>query len=647
MKLTQEQQDKILPEILELIEQYRTLNKPRNQKMLEVYKAFSSYEQEQQAEWLTKFKVNKAHEIVERVLPRLIAKNPRWIVSPKSYDFYPEQELPTLDQANPESVAAYKTALDKKRSQTTDFSRAIQDYLEYIFDEYGFEGAIRMLAKTGVVYGKAWSKVGYKYEIARILKEKEVETEDKMNEDEESKEEDEEKVEDNGKEIVEEVIGEHPFIDVKSFTEVLVDPRYKNLDDMPALIEVCEGVRLAQLKKSDDYFNLDKLEECANLSGWETDPGTYLNQVKQIAGIQNLELKDPISKNNLVLNKFYGYLSLDDDSDEKMYEICIADKLFIVSCKEITKIPFVDFSCFEDVETNQAVGFVEPILGLQDELNFQKNAAVNFINQGLNRTWLWSANSNIDPRDLISKPYGVIPVQGDVRDAMNNCVELPMRSLPADYFQFQNDIERQIQGQTFTVDTSNQRGQQALTDTATGMRIEFFESNSVLDQCRKNFEQALSKLAYLLIQAAFENMEDNIVLKKLGAEEYWDMHKEVLRNAVTRYTIKVEVGSSSFDDIENRRRDAMAFFNMLMQGKQAGANINIDEAVKDTIQTFEKRDATKFITPPDIQAIAGQLPPTQGNPNMPPQSVDQGQSQNPAATLTQDVAQGNITSAIP
>lgn len=634
MKLTQTQQDKILPEILELIEQYRDINKPRNQKMVEIYKAFSTYEQDQQAEWLTKFKVNKAHEIVERVLPRLIAKNPRWIVSPKSYDFYPEKELPPLDTANPESVAAYKEALDKKRSATTDYSRAIQDYLEYIFDEYGFEGAIRMFAKTGIVYGKAWAKVGYQYEIARILKTKEV-AEPMEGEEEES-----------NQEVVEEVIGEHPFIDVKSFTEILVDPRYKNLADMPALIEVCEGVRLAQLKKKKDYFNLDKLQDCANLSGWEKDPGTYLNQVKAIAGIQDLELKDAISKNNLKLYKFYGFLSLDEDSDERMYEVCIADKLFVIGCKEITKIPYTDFLCFEDIETNQAVGFVEPILGLQDELNFQKNAAVNFINQALNRTFLWSANSNIDPRDLISKPYGVIPVQGDVDQAMRNCVELPMRQLPSDYFQFQNDIERQIQGQTFTVDTSNQRGQQALTDTATGMRIEFFESNSVLDQCRKNFEQSLSKLAYLLIQEAFENMEDNIVLKKLGAEEYWEMNKEVLRNAVTRYTIKVEVGSSSFDDIENRRRDSMAFFNMLMQGKQAGANINIDEAVKDTIQTFEKRDATKFVMQPDIQALAGQLPPTQGG-NMPPQQVDQAQAVNPAAQLTQDVAQGNITSAIP
>jgi len=50
---------------------------------------------------------------------------------------------------------------------------------------------------------------------------------------------------------------------------------------------------------------------------------------------------------------------------------------------------------------------------------------------------------------------------------MKNIEELPFRELPMDYFQEQNDIERQIQGATFTVDTSNPRNEQALTNTAT------------------------------------------------------------------------------------------------------------------------------------------------------------------------------------
>jgi hypothetical protein len=35
---------------------------------------------------------------------------------------------------------------------------------------------------------------------------------------------------------------------------------------------------------------------------------------------------------------------------------------------------------------------------------------------------------------------------------------------------------------------------------------------------------------------------------------------------MNRYDIKIEANSSSFDDIESRREDAIAFFNVLIQG---------------------------------------------------------------------------------
>lgn len=588
--------------------------------MLKVYKAYSTYEEEKTADWLTNFKVNKAHEIVERIVPRIIAKNPRWIVTPKTNDFYPEKSLPMYDINDPASVEAYNKVVEDKKKQINDYSRAIQDYLEYIFDEYNYERMIRAFAKQGIVYGKGRAKVGYKYEIVRSLTEKEYE-------DGEYK-----------REVEETVGGEYPIIEVKSWTEVYSDPRYKKVADMPAYFEITTGVRLADIKRNKQYFNLDKLKDACAIDDKDFD--SYKRKVLAVAEIENLDLNARVDKNSLTVMKCWAYWededTEDDGTNERLYEFCVIRELrLLISMKEVTKIPYIEFDVFEDVETNFAVGFVEPILGLQDELNFQKNSAVNFINQALNRTFVWSSNSNIDPRDIISKPYGVIPTTGDVPTAMANLQELPMRQLPSDYFQFQNDIERQIQGQTFTVDTSNQKGQQALTDTATGARIEFFESNVVLDQVRKNFEQALSELAYCLIQEAFENMEDNIVLKKMGAEEYWEMNKEVLRDAVRRYSIKVEVGSSTYDDIVNRRADAMAWWNVLSQAGQAGVQINFKKVLEDIGATFEKKDIGQYLqNNVDMAAIAQKIPriPQSQMPDMPP---------NPAE-VTQQVAGGEM-----
>ena len=100
---------------------------------------------------------------------------------------------------------------------------------------------------------------------------------------------------------------------------------------------------------------------------------------------------------------------------------------------------------------------------------------------------------------MVSKPWNVIPTSRSIEDVQANLFEIPMRTLTSDYFQEQNDFERQIQAVTFTVDTSNPQNQQALTNTATGARIKFFESNIVIDDKRKAFERGLQRLAYKLL----------------------------------------------------------------------------------------------------------------------------------------------------
>ena len=126
-----------------------------------------------------------------------------------------------------------------------------------------------------------------------------------------------------------------------------------------------------------------------------------------------------------------------------------------------------------------------------------------------------------------------------------------------------------------------------------------------------------------------ENIREYI--KKLGDEWFWEINKELIRDAFTRYSIKIEANSSSFDDIESRREDAIAFFNTLWQWAQLGVPVDFTEAMKDVISTFEKKNPERFIKTEEAvqqeqQAGAWQI-------EQPWQVVD------PAAQLTGDVAQ--------
>ena len=94
---------------------------------------------------------------------------------------------------------------------------------------------------------------------------------------------------------------------------------------------------------------------------------------------------------------------------EKLYRITVVNRCVVICAEEIPQKSVELIRCFEDTETNLSRGVVEPMMGLQRELNFKKNSASEFINASLNRQWFWNPNSGVNPRDMVSKPGGIIP----------------------------------------------------------------------------------------------------------------------------------------------------------------------------------------------------------------------------------------------
>lgn len=596
---------------------YNDLLKERKDTWLDIYKAITRFKEDRKADWQTTFKVNKAHEIVNKILPRIMAKNPKWIVSTRTDEFFDEDKALTPEQRA------------EKIKQYEQFSRGIQDYLTYIFDRYSQREPLRLWAKNMIIYGNSYAKIKFKYEVMTKIDD---ETEEEIGENGE-------KTIKKVKKYKEEVVWEYPTIEVKSWTNMLYDPRYTIMEDMPWLIDITDNVRLSQLKKKKNkYINLDKLEKIPNMEDYANDMEWYKRSLQQISGINGSELTAPIDKNKLTLKEYNGYY--EHNGEEKLYKIITVSDIICICFQEISMIPYEDIKCFEGTETHFATGFVEPILSLQDELNFKKNSASEYVNTALNRSWVRSPSSWVDPRDLTSKPGNIIVTSKDANTALANLQELPMRQLSADFFQEQNDFERQIQSMTFTVDTSNSRNEQALTNTATGIRVKFFETNSVLDEIRKHFEEWMEKLAYKLLQATYDNMEDNIVIKKMDGEWFWELNKELMRDALKRYDIKVEANSSSYDTIEQRREDAIAMYNILQQAAQNGVPVDLEAGLREVLSTFEKKDIDKFF---QKQNIMQQVMPQVGGWWLPELWMAAPTS---AEATTQAVAWGSLTSAV-
>lgn len=78
------------------------------------------------------------------------------------------------------------------------------------------------------------------------------------------------------------------------------------------------------------------------------------------------------------------------------------------------------------------------------------------------------------------------------------------------------------------------------------------------------------RLSYKILQFEFDNASENIKIKSRDEEDtFREINKEALRDAVDKYEIKIEAGSSSFDSEEARRNDAIAQWNIALQAKQA------------------------------------------------------------------------------
>ena len=515
--------------------------------LLNIYKEVNKTEEEWLNEWDTKFHVSKMRQTENKTTPKIMAKNPRFIVSWRTdvWD-YGDKELPEEEKA-------------KKIANKKDLPEAIQDYLNKFYEKQEIRKKMKLLAKSGVRYGIGWGKVGYRAKQVKKGKRNKV-------------------------------IEGTPYIDIKSFLDIYFDPRYTTLDEMPAIVEIARNVRISELEASDKYDD-EILEELKTIQQ-ERDEGIRREIIERIAGIQSAQDRPEPDFNNLELKIYEGYYGDDDD----FVRITTVSDLFVIGYEEIEEFSYEEFRVFEDTETFLANGFLADIMGLEKELNWKKNAASEYINMALHRTMVLSANSGIDPADLYSWPWHVIiPDSMTAREVIDNhLLELPHRDLSVQYFNEQNDFERQIQAASYTIDIANRSPWVGQTNTATGEKIQYAEMNDVVNDVRQSFEDSLARLAYKILEVTYQNMDTNIYFK--GEKKFWTLHKEAFADCLRRFDIRVEANSSSSMDVEARRADAIAKKNIAMEAMQAGAMPpeGAKELFKEIFGTFEGTNVAKL-----------------------------------------------------
>ena len=102
-----------------------------------------------------------------------------------------------------------------------------------------------------------------------------------------------------------------------------------------------------------------------------------------------------------------------------------------------------------------------------------------------------------------------------------------------------------------------------------------------------------------------------------------------MRDALSKYDIFVEAGSSSYDSEEKRRSDALSRRNLAMQAKQSWLPVNMKKAYESVMQTFEKSNKEDLFE----QDIPQPMPLTPPNNIQWPQQVEKLPTQEPLPAL--------------
>lgn len=515
--------------------------------------------------------INFANNVLNLFVAKVMTRLPKISVKAKKVDFYEWEE-------NAEGFLR-----DQIKDRNDMYARAIDDYLNVTFKENKVKKIIKRLVKSMWAYGRAYSSITTGYKTKNIIK--------------------------NWKREIK-ITAKFPKLEQVSTEEIIFNPNFKDFSDSAWYFIKKSWVRFRDIKNAKNnkwaikYFDIDNLEKLTNTTYEWKD--SFSNKIREITWVSDIRAESWLDKNSLDLIIYEGFYSLTwKPEDERLYEITTVNNVIIIWFEEIENFSIKNIDCFEDLELWTPHWIIAPILELQKDINFEKVAKKRIITRRMNWKYFWDPMWWVAPEDLFSDSP-IIPTRENINKAVESVQEFPFNDLPSYYFSDINDMQRDLQKLTYTVDVTQAQGQTALTNTATWAKISFYEWNTVIADIRENIKDFFTDLSYQFLDWIYQNIDDKVNIKNLEDKEI-EIDKEVFRDALERYEIELEAWTMWLDTQAETRENAIALKNILLEAMQAGVPVDVVKAYKQLFLTFDWIDPDSFLKREDeIQATQQQ-----------------------------------------
>lgn len=553
--------------------EFDTLTNRLRAKWLDWWKIYRLFENEMKMPGQSNLFIPKVFEIIEKKVPLVVKHNPKFIVSART----------------------------NEASETIGIIRETLDYWWYL-------NKMRALAekwvKDSFIFGVGLVKVDWSQ---NIKKETVIDT----------------GVDENGEIIqaeVEEynVVSENPTAKTVSIFDIKVDPRVESFQEGVGILHFIDNVRYSSLYEMKDKYDLSDFDaDCLYASGGQQEVSPEATeQLEEKAIDQQVE---KIDKNKIMLCDFWGLFSpTGEPEDEYEYHIVAIMKdnepYYIIQCEE-SELDFRPFvKLIDRVVPGEfyGIGEVEPLESLQIEYNNLRNSRTDFNNSINFPEWMYNKNANINPAHLIHKPNNIIPVDlplGSDISAVLRPVDKPMP--PVSGINEEAQMNRDFQTISQTIDYTDRGGSSGFTNTATGIKSRDSQLNAQVSNVVDHLEDSIAELGMMWLGLAEKMGEDKIMIRRKRSEKDMErtdiplqeipdkfsiVDKSVFEDALLKYGVQVEAGSTTYGSASGKAQDAVNLSNTAVQFASMGVPVNLPLIFKELLKdSFSKANPELYL----------------------------------------------------
>lgn len=583
--------------------EFDTLNNRLREKWLDWWEMYRTFENQMKAPGQSNVFIPKIFEIIEKKAPAIVKHNPKFVVSAR---------IPAA-------------------GEVTGIARETLDYWWYLNK---MRTLSELWVKQGFIYGVGAVKSDWKQVFKKV-----VTMEAGVNEDGEVVEEEVEELE---------VVTEHPTAKIISIFDYKVDPRVETFQDGVGVMEFMNDVRWSTIYDMKDEYDLSevKSEDVESLNN--NDDYTVHEQLEQ-RDEQGIEIgSEEIDKTKMILCDYWGLFSpTGKPEDEAEYHIVavVKDKQpeYIIKCEpnDLGFRPFVKFTDRVSSGEFHGIGEVEPLEGLQIEYNNIRNARTDFNNAINYPEWMYNKNANINPSQLVHKPNNIIPVDLPIGSDISSVLRpLDKPMPPVSGINEEAQINRDFQTISQTLDYTDRGGASGFNNTATGIQSRDAQMSSQTSNVIDHLEDAISELGQQWLALAEKFGEDKIIVRRKRDEvdmedeaialqdvpdKFTIVDKSVFEDALIKYGVQVEAGSTSYGTAQGKAQDAVNMANTAVQFASMGVPVNLPMIFKDLLRdNYNKANPEEYIMEqPQPQPGMEQLPPGQEGGNAMPSNPAQ------------------------